>query len=107
MPYKEEAMLVIAGSIVIDPAKRDAAILAAKEMMAATRREPGCRAYTFSLDLEDPGRVQLFEHWESQTALDAHFKTAHMARFNAAVAGLGVREAALQKYEVTTVGPFR
>ena len=100
-------MLVIAGSIVIDPAKREAAILAAKEMMAATRQEPGCRAYTFSLDLEDGGRVHLFEHWESQAALDAHFKSAHMARFNAAVAGLGVREAMLHKYEVSTMAPLR
>ena len=100
-------MLVIAGSIVFDPAKREAAILAAKEMMAATRRESGCRAYTFSLDLEDGGKVHLFEHWESQAALDAHFKSAHMARFNAAVAGLGVREAMLHKYEVSTMAPLR
>ncbi|HME72109.1 MAG TPA: putative quinol monooxygenase [Myxococcota bacterium] len=100
-------MLVIAGSIVIDPTKREAAIVAAKEMMAATRREPGCRGYTFSLDLEDPGRVHLFEHWDSQSALDSHFQTAHMTRFNAAVAGLGVREAVIQKFEVSTVGPLR
>ncbi|HTF34209.1 MAG TPA: putative quinol monooxygenase [Myxococcota bacterium] len=100
-------MLVIAGTIAIDPTKREAAIAAAKEMMTATRREPGCRAYTFSLDLDDPGRVHLFEHWDSQTALDAHFQTPHMARFNAAVAGLGVREASLQKYEVSKVGPLR
>jgi quinol monooxygenase YgiN len=100
-------MLVIAGTIAIDPTKREVAIAAAKEMMTATRREPGCRAYTFSLDLDDPGRVHLFEHWDSQTALDAHFQTPHMARFNAAVEGLGVREASLQKYEVSTVGPLR
>ena len=100
-------MLVIAGTILIDPTKREAAIAAAKEMMAATRQEPGCRAYTFSLDLEDPGRVHLFEHWDSLTALEAHFQTSHMARFNAAVAGLGVRDVALQKYEVSAAVPLR
>lgn len=100
-------MLVVAGSIVIDPTKREAAIVAAKEMMEATRREPGCRAYTFSLDVEDAGKVHLFEHWDSQGALDAHFQTPHMARFNVAVAGLGVREALIQKYEVSAVKPLR
>jgi len=100
-------MVVVAGSIGIDPAKREAAIAAAKEVMAATRQEPGCRSYAFSLDLDDPGRFHLFEHWESQAALDAHFKTPHMARFNAAVAGLGMREAAIQRYEVSKVGPLR
>jgi len=100
-------MLVVAGSIGIDPAKREAAIAAAKEMMSATRQEPGCRAYSFSLDLDDPGRFHLFEHWESQAALDAHFKTPHMARFSAAVAALGVREAAIQRYDISGGGPLR
>jgi len=100
-------MLVIAGSLLIDPTKRELAIAAAKEMMAATRKEPGCRAYSFSFDLDDPARVHLFEHWDSQSALDAHFQTPHMARFNKAVAGLGVREASFQKYEVSRVAPLR
>ena len=45
-------MLVIAGHIRIDPAKRAAAIAAARDVMGGTRREPGCAAYTISADVE-------------------------------------------------------
>lgn len=100
-------MIVIAGEIQIDPAHRDAAIAAAVRMMGATRRESGCISYTFSADLEDAGRFRIFEEWESQEALHAHFAAPHMAEFQKTVAGLGVRGMAIQRYEVSSVGPLR
>ena len=100
-------MLVVAGSVRIDPARREEALRAALEMMEATRREAGCRAYTLSADLADPGRFHLFEEWDSPEALAAHFATPHMARFQQALGGLGVRELAVQRYEVASVGPLR
>lgn len=100
-------MLIVAGEIEIDPARREEAIAAAREMMEATRREAGCVAYAFSADLADPGRFRIFEEWESQTALDAHFATPHMAAFQARVGGLGVRGMSLRKYQVASAGPLR
>lgn len=100
-------MLVIAGTISIDPAGRDEAVAAASEMMAATQKEAGCISYTFSTDLSDPGGFHVFEEWESQEALDAHFKAPHMAEFQAKVGKLGVREMKVQRYEVSSVGPVR
>jgi quinol monooxygenase YgiN len=99
-------MLVIAGSISIDPEKRDGAIEAATHMMQETRKEPGCISYTFSADLADPGRFLVFEEWESQDALDAHFKAPHMAAFQGKMGGFGVREMKVQRYEVSSVGPL-
>jgi quinol monooxygenase YgiN len=100
-------MLVIAGRIRLDPAKRDAAISAARDMMRDTRRESGCISYTFSADVEDAGVFHVFEEWESAEALGAHFQAPHMARFQAAAAGFGVKEMKLQRYEVASVGPVR
>ena len=99
-------MLVIAGSIQIDPARREAAIAAATEVMRETRQEPGCISYTFSADLGDPGLFLLFEEWQDQAALDRHFKTPHMARFQQAIAGLGVKGMKIQRYVVESVGPL-
>jgi quinol monooxygenase YgiN len=99
-------MLVIAGRIRIDPAQRSAALAAAREMMEATRREAGCISYTFAADLADEGLFHLFEEWESQQALDAHFRTPHMAKFQGAVGGLGVKEMNVKRYEVSQVGPL-
>jgi len=100
-------MIVIAGQVQLDPANRDAAIAAAREMMSETRKEKGCISYTFSADLEDPGRFRIFEEWQDDAALAAHFKSPHMASFQKAVGGLGVREMTVQRYEVSKVGPLR
>ena len=100
-------MLVIAGEIEIDPGNRDKAIAAALRMMEETRREAGCISYTFTGDFADHGRFRVFEEWESQAALEAHFASPHMAAFQAAVGGLGVKRVAIQRYEVSSVGPVR
>lgn len=100
-------MIVIAGRVVIDPARREDAVTAAREVMTETRREPGCISYTFSADLQDDATFHLFEEWESAEALGRHFATPHMGRFQAAMAGLGVQEMKVQRYEVSSVGPIR
>jgi len=100
-------MIVIAGHVSIDPAKTEVAIPAAREMMAETLEEAGCAAYVFSEDLDEPGRFRIFEEWENQEALDAHFQAPHMATFQKAMGGFGVREMDVHKYEVASKGPVR
>ncbi len=99
-------MIVIAGHVSIDPAKVDVALPAARTMMEETHKEAGCLAYVFSQDLEEPGRFRIFEEWESQEALDAHFKAPHMATFQQAMGGFGVREMNVTKYEIASKGPL-
>ena len=99
-------MLIVAGHVRVDPAHREAANAAANAVMAATRAEPGCISYTFSADLDDESLFHVFEEWQSQADLDAHFQTPHMASFQAALGGLGVRDMRIQKYEVASVGPL-
>jgi quinol monooxygenase YgiN len=105
-PSRRCVMLVIAGAVSIDPADREAAVEAAKEMMRETRKEDGCISYIFSEDLEEPGGFRIFEEWESQEALDRHFEAPHMARFQAEVGKLGVRGMKVQRYEIAKVGPL-
>ena len=97
-------MLVIAGYIRLDPAQRDAAVKAAQQVMQETRKEAGCISYTFSADLVEDGLFHVFEEWEDPKALDAHFETPHMAAFQGALAGFGIREMKIQRYEVASVG---
>lgn len=100
-------MLVVAGSIDLDPAKREVALAASLAVMEATRREAGCISYTYSADLSEAGRFHVFEEWESGEALTAHFATPHMAVFQQAMAGFGIREMRIQRYEIASVGPLR
>lgn len=99
-------MLVIAGIVRIDPANKVAAGSAAQEVMAATRQEAGCISYTFSADLSDESLFHVFEEWESEEALGAHFQTPHMAEFQGKFGSFGVSETRLQKYEVASVAPL-
>ena len=94
-------MLVIGGRIRIDPAGRDQAIAAATEMMRESNKEDGCISYTFSADLEDPGLFRIFEEWESEAALGAHFKAPHMATFQKALGALKVLEMDVKQYSVS------
>jgi quinol monooxygenase YgiN len=104
---RESAVLIIAGSFQIDPKTREATFAAAQEMMAETLKEKGCHAYCFSPDLSDPSVMHLFERWESENDLRAHFTTPHMARFQAALAKLAPKVIEIQKYEISSVGPVR
>lgn len=97
-------MIVIAGTIRIDPANKAAAAAAALEIMRETHKEEGNLAYSFSQDLEDEGLIYIFEKWESQEALDFHFKTPHMAEFQKKMGGFGVKGMDLEKFEIASVG---
>ena len=98
-------MLIVAGTITLDPAKRPDAEVAFDKVREATLQEPGCLAYQAYGDRKDAGTIFLFEKWESQDALTAHFGTSHMAEFGAALGGLGVTGMEVVKYESTDLGP--
>ena len=60
-----------------------------------------------SLDPLVPGRIQLFEKWESEDALAAHSASAHMAEFRPKMGGWGVTGTDIKKYEIASEGPLR
>ncbi|MDE0885476.1 MAG: putative quinol monooxygenase [Myxococcota bacterium] len=99
-------MFVIAGTIQVDPAKRQEAVGPAAEMMRETRMEPGNIEYAFSLDMGDETIIRVFEQWESQEALDLHFAAPHMATFRKVLGELGVTGMDMKRYEIESVGPL-
>ena len=99
-------MIIVAGTITIDPADAARLAPAAAKMMAATHEEPGNIEYVFSISVADPGTVQVFEVWESAEDLANHFTLPHMAEFGAAMAEATVTGSDLKRYEVSSVGPL-
>lgn len=83
-------MLIVTGTVEVSPEGLDQAVAAAQAMVAETVREDGCLIYEFSQILGHPGRFGVYEEWRDQAALEAHFETAHMATFRAALAEIGV-----------------
>lgn len=100
-------MLVVAGTITFDPEHQDAMIEAAHAVAEATRHEDGCISYEFFRDLSNPGRFHLFEEWEDEPSLLAHFETDHLAVFYKVLQASGVAERSINRYYVSSHGPNR
>lgn len=69
-------------------------------MMAASRAEDGCEAYSYAQDIEDPGLVHVFEVWRDRAAFEAHRQAPHLREWRARWPQLGLGDARL---EVVTV----
>jgi quinol monooxygenase YgiN len=94
--------LIIAGTVRVPPQNMDALRPHMVTMIAATRDEDGCETYGFAEAVAEPGLIHIFEIWRDQEALAAHVKTAHMAAWRAAGAGLGVSDRRIVAYEVAS-----
>ncbi len=98
-------MLIVAGTLDVEPDDRDALMAAALPMMAASQGEVGCLDYVFSPDPTDAGRVRVFERWEGAPSLEAHFATPHMAAFRSAIEGLRFTGRDVTRYAISRTGP--
>ena len=96
-------MLIVSGTVKVRPETRAEAAEAARKMVRATRSEPGCKSYGFYSHLDDPNAFLIFEVWESETALEQHFQSPHMAEFNAAIPRFLAAPPAIHRYEVSGV----
>ncbi|MGY4396763.1 quinol monooxygenase YgiN [Sphingomonas sp. UYAg733] len=70
-------MIIIAGYTRTPADARDAAVAAHAPMMARARMHKGCLDIAISADALDPERINVFERWEDQAALDAWRKVAN------------------------------
>jgi quinol monooxygenase YgiN len=73
-------MLILTGPFELAPEDRDAFLASRVEGMRTSRAEQGCLAYVFSADPLEPGRVLLFEQWETEEDLAAHAAAMQAAR---------------------------
>ena len=96
-------MLIVAGYIDVAPEGRAEFLAARMTTIAATREEPGCLEYTFAADATDPGRVRVFERWETADDLETHLARLS-TRPQSTVEVIG-RE--LLRYEISDIGPLR
>jgi quinol monooxygenase YgiN len=92
--------LIIAGTVRVPAENLDRFRPHMLEMLAASRAEDGCLAYSYAQDVADPGLIRIFEAWRDQAALDAHFASGHMARWRSRWPQFGVSDRRLMAYEI-------
>jgi quinol monooxygenase YgiN len=96
-------MIVVSGIIEIDSADLERALEAGREAAAATRSEPGCRAYAFYQDIERPACIRVFEEWDDAAALARHFETPHFQAFREVLRTIRVHTQEIKRYDVSDV----
>jgi quinol monooxygenase YgiN len=97
-------MLIIAGTFEVDPRRRDEFIAGKVDAMRESRAEAGCIDYVFSADPLEPGRVHLFERWESKEHLAPHLERNNARPFDPDAVPLLDRE--IHQYEIAAMGPI-
>jgi quinol monooxygenase YgiN len=96
-------MIAVAARVAINPERREQAVAAAIKLVHGTQQETGCLQYHFYADLEDPTTFHVFEEWETEEALAAHFHTPHWDEFAAALPEILAGEPKVMRYTVTAV----
>lgn len=99
-------MLIVAGTLTVDPDHRDQMLESVAPMVEATMAEAGCQDYVFSPDPNDSGLVRLFELWDDEAALAEHFASDHMAAWRARAADLPITSRSIAKYAVSGAEPL-
>ncbi len=95
--------MIVAAEARVDASAVDTVRDALRTMEVETRKEAGCLTYAFSVDVNDPTMLRIFERWESNEALAAHFKTAHMAAFGAGLGDAHPKSVSVTAYEAEEV----
>ncbi len=75
-------------------------------MDTATAAEDGCQTYVTSFGATEPNTMRIYEMWDTMEALQAHFKTPHMATFQQALGGLDAGRMDTKVYDVAGELPF-
>jgi quinol monooxygenase YgiN len=94
------AKVVIAGTVEVAPEKRDQAIREAKALIDEALGEPGCVAYEWTFDPFVPGRIHVFEEWESEQTLSEHLRAPSYLNMLAHLGRVGILSALTRKYRV-------
>ncbi|MEV8515156.1 antibiotic biosynthesis monooxygenase family protein [Dactylosporangium sp. NPDC051484] len=68
-------MIIIAGTLHVDPSDRDRYLAAVIDVARLARRAPGCFDFVQAPDPLDPERINVYERWESDDHLH-RFRTA-------------------------------
>ena len=92
-------MLLVIGTVRLPPDRLEQAKPAMQRMISASRAEPGCLGYSYAQDVLDAGLIHVLEAWSDRAALEAHFKSAHIAEWRASWAALGIGGRKLTLYE--------
>ena len=94
-------MVIVAGHITVEPQQRESYLAGCVSVVERACRAAGCLDFTITADLVDPGRIDVFERWESREAVEAFRGGGPSEEQSAAMLSASVAE-----YDVADVRPL-
>lgn len=94
-------MVIVAGHITVEPQQRQSYLAGCMGVVDQARRADGCLDFAITADLIDPGRINIFERWHSQAAVEAFRSSGPSDEQGAAMLSASVSE-----YDVADVRPL-
>ena len=85
-------MVIVAGHITVEPQERESYVAGCVTVVEQARGVAGCLDFAITADLVDPGRVNIFERWESQAAVKAFRRRAPRNKSGVALLSVSVAE---------------
>lgn len=70
------------------------------ELIEPTRQDEGCITYELLQNHQDPTDFTFVEEWQSQTLLDTHLASAHIAKAKSQLNGLVTTEPDIRVYQL-------
>jgi quinol monooxygenase YgiN len=94
-------MVIVAGHITVEPQQRESYLAGCVSVVEQARGIAGCLDFAIAADLIDPGRVNIFERWESLAAVEAFRSSGPSNERGAATLSVSVAE-----YDIAAVRPL-
>ena len=94
-------MVIVAGHITVEPQQRESYLAGCVRIVEQARRAAGCLDFAISADLLDSGRLNIFERWESQAAVETFRSSGPSSDQRAAMLSVSVAE-----YDIADVRPL-
>ena len=82
----------MAGHLVVAPEDRESYLAGCVAVVEQGRASPGCLDFSITPDLLDPGRIDVFERWESRADVEAFRGTGPSDEQGAALLSASVAE---------------
>ena len=94
-------MLIVAGHLMVDEDRSAAYLAGCADVVRAARATAGCLDFALSADLVEPGRINIFERWETLEAVAA-FRGSGPSDDQSAQ----IRSASVVEYEIGNTRPL-
>jgi quinol monooxygenase YgiN len=87
---RRQGLIIVTGYIQVAAENRKPALVAARMLIAHSRKEVGNACYDFCEDIDIPGKFRFYEEWQSPMALAGHLRANYTLQFRQAISALGV-----------------